>query len=89
MISFGLAGLVKGVVGLGLPTVSLGILSLFNDLPTVMVLLTAIFLHEYLAGARRWWFLAVGLAAMAVFAGGNSDGACWWCLVHTDRCGVS
>ena len=39
MISFGLAGLVKGVVGLGLPTVSLGILSLFVDLPTAMVLL--------------------------------------------------
>ena len=39
MISFGLAGLVKGVVGLGLPTVSLGVLSLFVDLPTAMVLL--------------------------------------------------
>ena len=39
MVSFALAGLVKGVVGLGLPTVSLGILSLFVDLPTAMVLL--------------------------------------------------
>tara|TARA_B110000977_G_C11041939_1_gene479184 strand:+ start:222 stop:977 length:756 start_codon:yes stop_codon:yes gene_type:complete len=39
VISFALAGLVKGTVGLGLPTVSLGLLSLFADLPTALALL--------------------------------------------------
>ena len=38
-LAFSIAGLVKGMVGLGLPTVSLGILSLFFDLPTAMALL--------------------------------------------------
>ncbi len=36
---FCLAGVVKGMVGLGLPTVSLGLLTLFVDLPTAMALL--------------------------------------------------
>ena len=38
-LTFGLAGLVKGVVGLGLPTVSLALLAIAFDLPTAMVLL--------------------------------------------------
>jgi uncharacterized membrane protein YfcA len=37
--AFCIAGFVKGMVGLGLPTVSLGLLSLFVDLPTAMALL--------------------------------------------------
>ena len=38
-LTFCFAGFVKGMVGLGLPTVSLGLLSLFSDLPTAMGLL--------------------------------------------------
>ena len=37
--SFLLAGFVKGVVGLGLPTISLALLTAFLDLPTAMALL--------------------------------------------------
>ena len=37
--AFCIAGFVKGMVGLGLPTVSLGLLTLFVDLPTAMALL--------------------------------------------------
>ena len=38
-LAFCTAGLVKGMVGLGLPTISLGLLSLFVDLPTAIALL--------------------------------------------------
>ncbi|MEM7195346.1 MAG: sulfite exporter TauE/SafE family protein [Pseudomonadota bacterium] len=38
-LTFFLAGVVKGIVGLGLPTVSLGLLALFIDLPTAMALM--------------------------------------------------
>jgi len=37
--TFFIAGVVKGVIGLGLPTVSLALLALFFDLPTAMALL--------------------------------------------------
>ena len=37
--SFLLAGFVKGVVGLGLPTISLALLTALLDLPTAMALL--------------------------------------------------
>ena len=37
--SFLLAGFVKGIVGLGLPTISLALLTAFLDLPTAMALL--------------------------------------------------
>ena len=37
--TFCLAGVVKGMVGLGLPTVSIGLLTLIVDLPTAMALL--------------------------------------------------
>ena len=37
--TFLLAGAVKGVIGLGLPTVSLGLLTAALDLPTAMALL--------------------------------------------------
>ena len=39
LTTFLLAGLVKGVIGLGLPTVSLAILTVALDLPSAMVLL--------------------------------------------------
>jgi uncharacterized membrane protein YfcA len=39
VLTFLLAGTVKGVIGLGLPTVSLGILAAVLDLPTAMALL--------------------------------------------------
>ena len=39
MATFLLAGLVKGVIGLGLPTVSLALLTVAIDLPTAMALL--------------------------------------------------
>ena len=38
-VTFLLAGTVKGVIGLGLPTVSLGLLSMVLDLPTAMALM--------------------------------------------------
>ena len=38
-LTFFLAGTIKGIAGLGLPTVSLGILSLVLDLETAMALL--------------------------------------------------
>ena len=41
LATFLLAGTVKGVIGLGLPTVSLAILSVAFDLPTAMALLLA------------------------------------------------
>ncbi len=37
--SFLLAGFVKGIVGLGLPSISLALLTAFLDLPTAMALL--------------------------------------------------
>ena len=37
--SFLLAGFVKGIVGLGLPTISLALLTALLDLPTAMALL--------------------------------------------------
>lgn len=39
LVTFLLAGTVKGVIGLGLPTVSLGLLTALIDLPTAMALL--------------------------------------------------
>jgi uncharacterized membrane protein YfcA len=39
MVTFLIAGLVKGVIGLGLPTVSLALLTVAIDLPTAMALL--------------------------------------------------
>ncbi|BBB25960.1 sulfite exporter TauE/SafE family protein [Amphritea japonica] len=38
-LTFMLAGMVKGVTGMGLPTVTLAILTVVSDLPTAMVLL--------------------------------------------------
>ena len=79
-LTFLLAGTVKGVVGLGLPTVSLAVLAIFFDLPTAMALLIAPSLitniWQALIGGhfrsllvRLWPFLAV--AALTVWVGGN------------------
>lgn len=58
LVTFLLAGLVKGVIGLGLPTVSLAILTIAFDLPTAMVLLLlpsfVTNLWQALAGGHGW-----------------------------------
>jgi hypothetical protein len=58
LATFLLAGLVKGVIGLGLPTVSLAILTIVFDLPTAMVLLLlpsfVTNLWQALAGGQGW-----------------------------------
>jgi len=80
--TFLLAGSVKGVIGLGLPTVSLGLLTVMLDLPTAMALLIvpSLATNVYQAGVgghawpilRRIWpflFMAtatVWLGAMAL-----------------------
>jgi uncharacterized membrane protein YfcA len=75
--SFCIAGLVKGLVGLGLPTISLGLLTLFVDLPTAMVLLVmpALFTNTWqaLMGGhlmvllrRLWPFLLLAVTMVHV-----------------------
>jgi len=76
--AFCIAGFVKGMVGLGLPTVSLGLLSLFVDLPTAMALLVmpslvtniwqAIVGGEFTSLFRRLWLFLL-LAATMVHVG--------------------
>jgi uncharacterized membrane protein YfcA len=82
LATFLLAGTVKGVIGLGLPTVSLAILTVAFDLPTAMVLLLAPSLvtnlwqaslggHGRMLLLRLWPFLlcatlAVWIGAMAL-----------------------
>jgi hypothetical protein len=77
-VVFCLAGFVKGMVGLGLPTVSLGLLSIIVDLPTAMALLVmpslATNVWQALAGGQIRRALA---AALAVFADGGGDGSSW------------
>ncbi|WP_204248129.1 sulfite exporter TauE/SafE family protein [Kiloniella spongiae] len=79
---FFLAGLIKGVIGLGLPTISLGLLTVFLDLPSAMVLLLAPSLatniwQAFIGGKfiellkRLWPFLLfasmfVGLGGLAI-----------------------
>lgn len=41
LVTFFFAGVIKGIVGLGLPTFSLAILTVFADLPTAMAILIA------------------------------------------------
>ena len=71
-VVFCLAGFVKGMVGLGLPTVSLGLLSIIVDLPTAMALLVipslATNIWQALAGGqigalwrRLWRFLLMAV----------------------------
>lgn len=59
-VVFLIAGCVKGVVGLGLPTVSLGLLTFVVDLPTAMALLVAP------AFVTNVWQSVAGGGAMAV-----------------------
>jgi uncharacterized membrane protein YfcA len=76
--AFCVAGFVKGMVGLGLPTVSLGLLSLFVDLPTAMALLVmpslltniwqAIVGGEFSSLFRRLWLFLL-LAVTMVHVG--------------------
>jgi uncharacterized membrane protein YfcA len=77
--AFCIAGFVKGMVGLGLPTISLGLLSLFADLPTAMALLVmpslvtniwqAIAGDEFTSLLRRLWlFLLLAFTMVHVGA---------------------
>ncbi len=77
--AFCIAGFVKGMVGLGLPTVSLGLLSLFVDLPTAMALLVVPSLvtniWQAIAGGeftylfrRLWLFLLLAISMVHVGA---------------------
>lgn len=59
--TFLLAGTVKGVIGLGLPTVSLAILTALFDLPSAMALLLAPSL------ATNLWQACIGGNALALF----------------------
>jgi len=58
MATFFLAGTVKGVIGLGLPTVSLAVLTVLVGLPQAMTLLLApsllTNLWQAMARAVRW-----------------------------------
>lgn len=82
-LTFLLAGAVKGVIGLGLPTVSLGLMTAVLDLPSAMALMVVpsfvTNLWQALNGphtrsvARRIWpFLAVATATVWVGAQGLS-----------------
>lgn len=79
-VTFLLAGTVKGVIGLGLPTVSLGLLTMVLDLPTAMALLIvpsfATNFWQALAGGhgrailrRIWPFLCAAAATVWIGAG--------------------
>ena len=79
-VAFCIAGFVKGMVGLGLPTVSIGLLSLFVDLPIAMALLVmpslvtniwqAIAGGELISLFRRLWlFLLLAVTMVHVGAG--------------------
>lgn len=78
-MTFLLAGAVKGVIGLGLPTVSLGVLTAAIDLPTAMALLLApSFITNLWQGAvggkareictRTWGFLLGAVIAVPIGA---------------------
>jgi uncharacterized membrane protein YfcA len=77
--TFLLAGTVKGVIGLGLPTVSLGILTAAIDLPTAMaLLLVPSFVTNFWQGtvggnakeifARTWHFLLAAAITVPIGA---------------------
>ena len=59
-ITFLVAGTVKGVIGLGLPTVSLGLLTAAFDLPTAMALLIVP------SFATNLWQAAIGVNGRAI-----------------------
>jgi len=79
LLTFLLAGTVKGIVGLGLPTVSLGLLVTFFDLPAAMALMlvpsVATNLWQAFAGGhaaavakRLWPFLLPAAATVPIGA---------------------
>jgi hypothetical protein len=83
LATFLLAGLVKGVIGLGLPTVSLAILTVAIDLPTAMTLLlvpsfvtnlwqAAVGGNARLILSRIWPFLL--LATLSIWIGAQALG---------------
>ena len=70
-----LAGLVKGIVGLGLPTIGIGLGALISDIPTAMMLIlvptfSPIF-FKFLAQARS--------AMFSRNPGFSSSGQSCWC----------
>lgn len=78
-VTFFMAGAVKGVIGLGLPTVSLGLLAVALDLPTAMALLIVPSLvtnlwqaasggHIRAAFIRLWPFLVMATATISLGA---------------------
>ena len=81
LATFALAGTVKGVIGLGLPTVCLGLLAVAIDLPSAMaLLLVPSFVTNFWQGAvggngtiivrRIWPFLL--MATVTVWLGANA-----------------
>ena len=81
LLTFLLAGAVKGVIGLGLPTVSLAILTVAIDLPTAMALLLLPSLvtnlwqalaggHAKLIISRLWPFLLI--ATVTIWIGASA-----------------
>ena len=76
--TFLLAGGVKGVIGLGLPTVSLGLLTAALDLTTAMALLIVpSFVTNFwqaMAGGNRW---GTSPANMAISLDGNGNRLAW------------
>ena len=76
--TFLIAGAVKGVIGLGLPTVSLALLTIAVDLPRAMALLLVPSFITNLwqavaGGGRRSNFSP----ALAIPADGHGDGLVW------------
>lgn len=82
---FGIAGFVKGVIGLGLPTVSMGLLAVAMTplqaltiviVPAVVTNLWQTFAGPYLRGIlRRLWPLLLGTAAAIMGSGALMAGA--------------
>lgn len=79
--TFLLAGVVKGVIGLGLPTVSLGLMTAVLDLPTAMMLMIVpsfvtnlwqglVGGHLWVLLRRLWPFLAA--ATLTIFLGAQA-----------------
>ena len=56
---FFFAGFVKGIIGLGLPTISLALLTVMTDLPTAMVLLImpSLVTNFWQAARGKYWSL--------------------------------
>lgn len=81
LLTFLLAGVVKGVVGLGLPTVAVGLIVLFYDLHTALVLFLAptfiTNIWQAMRGAHGYWlvqrlWLFFLLVFVMVFAGAQA-----------------